>query len=104
MPTYVYQIINPDGTEGDCFEVVQSISEASLTEHPETGQPVRKVFLPPNLGTKHTEGKTKDLLSNENIAKSGLAKYEKDKLTGTYHKVLGDTGPDTIQRPSAGQL
>lgn len=101
MPTYVYQVINPDGTEGACFEVVQSIHEANLTMHPETGEPVRKVFLPPHVGIKHTEGKTKALLSNENIAKSGLAKYEKDRLTGAYNKVVGTTGPDKIQRPSS---
>ena len=39
MPTYVYR--RPDGT---VFEVFQKISDAALTEDPETGVPVQRVI------------------------------------------------------------
>ena len=39
MPTYVYR--RPDGT---AFEVFQKISDAPLTEDPETGEPVQRVI------------------------------------------------------------
>lgn len=39
MPTYVYR--REDGT---VFEVFQNITDAPLTEDPETGQPVRRVI------------------------------------------------------------
>ncbi|MDX1419763.1 MAG: zinc ribbon domain-containing protein [Rubricoccaceae bacterium] len=39
MPTYLYR--REDGTE---FEVFQRITDAPLTEDPETGQPVQRVI------------------------------------------------------------
>lgn len=44
MATYLYQIIKKDGTEGEQFEFVQSMKDAPLTKHPETGEPVRRVI------------------------------------------------------------
>jgi predicted nucleic acid-binding Zn ribbon protein len=52
MPTYVYAIIKPDGTEGEVFEVFQKLTDPTLTHHPETGKPVRRVILAGNLLTK----------------------------------------------------
>ena len=45
MATYVYETI--PGRAGDAprrFEVVQSMKEAPLTRHPDTGEPVRRVI------------------------------------------------------------
>ncbi len=42
MPTYQYACTNPEGKHE--FEVVQSFSDAALTECPECGAPVRKVY------------------------------------------------------------
>ncbi|MGY2064543.1 FmdB family zinc ribbon protein [Blastococcus sp. SYSU DS0619] len=42
MPTYQYACTNPEGKHE--FEVVQSFSDPSLTECPECGVPVRKVY------------------------------------------------------------
>lgn len=44
MPTYVYETI-PDRADGEPlrFEVRQSMTEAALTVHPESGQPVRRI-------------------------------------------------------------
>ena len=44
MPTYVYQVIREDGQPGEEFEVEQSIKDAPLTKHPETGEPVERVI------------------------------------------------------------
>ena len=42
MPTYQYACTNPDGKHQ--FEVVQSFTEAPVSECPECGSPVRKVY------------------------------------------------------------
>ncbi|MGY1746932.1 FmdB family zinc ribbon protein [Blastococcus sp. SYSU D00695] len=42
MPTYQYACTNPDGKHE--FEVVQSFSDAALTECPQCGAGVRKVY------------------------------------------------------------
>lgn len=99
MPIYVYEVVEEDGSPGERFEVHQSMREAPLDKHPGTGLPVRRVILPPNLATRYTPGQTKDKLDNRNLEKAGFTKYEKDKLTGQYHRVAGKEGPATIKRP-----
>jgi putative FmdB family regulatory protein len=42
VPTYQYACTNPEGKHE--FEVVQSFSDAPVTECPECGTPVRKVY------------------------------------------------------------
>ena len=42
MPTYQYACTNPEGKHE--FEVVQSFSDAPVSECPECGAPVRKVY------------------------------------------------------------
>ena len=42
MPTYEYACTNPEGKHE--FEVVQSFSDAPVSECPECGAPVRKVY------------------------------------------------------------
>ncbi|MEO0795149.1 MAG: FmdB family transcriptional regulator [Verrucomicrobiota bacterium] len=98
MPIYVYQVIQPDGGEGDTFEVEQSMSDDALTHHPRTGEPVRRVYQPPNLATQYTPGATKSKLENKNVEKAGFTKYERDKLTGQYHRTAGKDrkAPDVI--------
>jgi predicted nucleic acid-binding Zn ribbon protein len=92
MPVYVYE----NTRTGEQFECVQSMQDPALTTHPENGDPVRRVILAPNLGIKHTPGREKKLTSNEQVAKAGFTKYEKDKLTGKYNRVAGSKGPSTL--------
>lgn len=99
MPTYVYEIIRGDGEAGDRFEWMQSMRDAPLTEHPQTGEPVRRVLQAPNLASRYSERQTKARLDNRQVEKAGFTKYEKDKLTGRYHRVAGKQGPSTIERP-----
>lgn len=96
MPTYVYQIINEDGSEGFMFEVEQHMSDPVLTRHPETGEKVQKVYLPPNVSYKHTPGRVKQLTDTKNVEKAGFTKYVRDKVTGRYHKEAGKQGPDVF--------
>ena len=45
MATYLYETIpSVPGGESETFEVRQSMKEAPLTRHPETGVPVRRVI------------------------------------------------------------
>ncbi len=52
MPTYVYQIVNEDGSEGPIFEVEQAMKDPPLAQHPESGKEVRRVYQPPNISAK----------------------------------------------------
>lgn len=99
MPIYVYEVIQADGGPGPRFEIQQSMADAPLDKHPESGEPVRRVFQPPNLASKYTPAQTRKRLDNKNLEKAGFTKYEKDKVTGRYHRTAGKAGPDVIQRP-----
>ena len=98
MPTYVYEIVAPDGEgTGECFEVVQPMSEDPLSKHPETGEPVRRGPQAPNIAGKWSDMKGKSQLSNKNLDRLGMTKYEK-RGDGYYEKTAGK-GPKTIHRP-----
>lgn len=94
MPTYVYTVINKDGSDGERFEVVQKMTDPPLTRHPETGRPVRRVILAPYVAGKYTERATARTLGNDNLARHGFTKYEKTGH-GTYAKAFG-SGPDRL--------
>ena len=89
MPTYLYCEVLEDGSDGETIEVIQSMNEPPLAVHPKSGRPLRKVFCAPNLATRYTAQAQKSSLSNERLEKLGFTKYQKDKLTGTYHKTVG---------------
>ncbi|MHC4415015.1 MAG: FmdB family zinc ribbon protein [Planctomycetota bacterium] len=95
MPTYVYQVIKDDGSEGETFEVFQKMSDAPLTAHPETGKPVRRIFQPPNIAGHWSESATKQRLSDKNLDRLGFTKYERAGK-GRYEKRAG-RGPQSIR-------
>ena len=46
MPTYVYETIPQSADEQPArFEIKQSMKDAALTTHPESGKPVRRVVV-----------------------------------------------------------
>ena len=100
MPIYVYRVIHEDGSEGETFELLQSMKDRALTVHPETGERIRRVYQPPNLASKYTPGQTRSKLENKNVEKAGFTKYERDKLTGTYHRTAGKGGPESFKKPT----
>jgi hypothetical protein len=94
MPTYIYQVINDDGSDGETFEIVQKMNDPPLTRHPETGKPVRRVFTPPIIPGNWSDHATREKLSNKNLDRLGFTKYERAG-DGTYEKKAGK-GPNTI--------
>ena len=46
MTTYVYETIpTREGEEPQFFEIKQDMNDAPLTQHPETGQPIKRVIV-----------------------------------------------------------
>jgi hypothetical protein len=102
MPTYTYQEILPDGSNGPNFEIIQAMADEPLTKHPITGKPIQKVIGTAGLNTRYPEMTNKKTLENDNLTQKGFTKYEKDNLTGRYHKTAGSDprAPDVIDKPS----
>jgi hypothetical protein len=44
MAIYEYEILNPDGTVRGIYEAEQRMSDAPLTRHPESGEPLRRIL------------------------------------------------------------
>ena len=87
MPIYTYVTIEPDGSEGEVFEVEQSIKSPTLTKHPENGKPVKRVYESPNINDQYTPGKEKSLSDITRIKKAGFEVLKKDKISGGYYKL-----------------
>jgi predicted nucleic acid-binding Zn ribbon protein len=95
MPTYVYEVIDENGQPGERFEVIQTMTEDPLIEHPETGQPVRRVFLPFTIAGPTSGIKTDRALADDNkLERMGFTKYVKSD-DGRYEKVIGK-GPGAL--------
>ena len=97
MPLYLYEVVNPDGTPGEVFEVLHGMRDAPLATHPETGEPVRRVFGVPNAPSGWTDSQGKAKTSDKNLERLGFTKYVKGD-NGKYEKRFG-SGPDTTKRP-----
>ena len=56
MTTYVYETIpKKSGEKPRYFEIKQSMKDAPLSKHPETGEPIRRVVLG-GFGTLSSKG------------------------------------------------
>ncbi len=96
MPIYVYEVLDRRGKPtGETFEVVQSMKDAPLTKHPETGRPVRRAIVAPTIAGKWSDMKTKSVLSNRNLERLGFTKYER-RGKGYMERVAGKEGPRSI--------
>ena len=94
MPIYVYEVITESGQEGEQFEVMQQMSDPPLTQHPETGVPVRRIIARPNVPGKGSLTSNKNALSDKNLDRLGFTKYVKTE-SGKYEKAVGK-GPDNL--------
>jgi hypothetical protein len=94
MPTYVYAVVRPDGSDGPTFEVVQKMSDAPLEKHPSTGEPVRRVPTAPNLSLSWSAGASAAKLGDKNLERLGFTKYQ-NAGGGRFEKTAG-AGPDSI--------
>lgn len=91
MPTYAYAVIKPDGSDGEPFEVFQRITDEPLNKHPETGEPVRRLVVAPQVQTQTDKGR----FSKKNLDRLGFTRYER-KGSGYYERTAGNQGPDSI--------
>jgi predicted nucleic acid-binding Zn ribbon protein len=94
MPTYIYQVINPDGSDGETFEFFQKMSDDPLAKHPDSGQPVRRVIQAPHIAGQWSDSAAKKTLSDKNLDRMGFTKYQRSG-DGTFEKRAG-RGPDAI--------
>jgi predicted nucleic acid-binding Zn ribbon protein len=94
MPTYVYAILRPDGSDGETFEIVQKMTDPPLTSHPQSGAPVRRVIQPPIIPGAGSDHATRQMLSDKNLDRLGFTKYQRSG-GGAYEKKAGQ-GPSTI--------
>jgi predicted nucleic acid-binding Zn ribbon protein len=94
MPTYVYEIIEPDGTGGERFEVIQPMTADPLEKHPLTGVPVRRVITGFNVAGKWSDMGMNNKLSDKHLDQIGFTKYVRGG-DGYYEKTAG-SGPDLI--------
>lgn len=91
MPIYLYQGLETQ----EVFEINHSLADLPLIFHPETQEPLKRVYTAPSIGIKHTKGSTQKILSNDNLKQNGFTKYQRDGL-GKYQKIVGDNGPSTL--------
>jgi predicted nucleic acid-binding Zn ribbon protein len=97
MPTYVYEVISKGDEPGERFEVVQKMTDDPLTKHPETGEPVRRVFLPFQIAGPGSPMKTDRAMADDNkLERLGFTKYVKSG-DGQYEKVVGK-GPESLNK------
>ncbi len=95
MPIYTYQIINEDGSEGPTFEYAHGMNEPPLAEHPETGQPVKRVFAAPHVAGWGNERVSKQMTRDQNVERLGFTKYVRNGK-GHYERTAGGAGPKQI--------
>lgn len=73
MPIYVYKNL----ATGETFEVQQRITEPALTEHPDTGEPVKRMIQPVGIAFKGSGFYVTDSRSNgKGNGKASPAKSE----------------------------
>jgi hypothetical protein len=97
MPLYLYEVVTDDDSQGEQFEVMQSMSDAPLTKHPATGQAVRRVLCAPAVGGKWSDGAMqRSVADDKKLDRLGFTKYVKAG-DGVYEKRAGK-GPDIINR------
>lgn len=94
MPMYTYQVVHEDGSEGEVFEAAHGMNDAPLTEHPETGERVVRVFRAPHVAGSSNERIVKEKASDKNLDRLGFTKYVRNGK-GHYEKHVGK-GPDSL--------
>lgn len=93
---YEYEILDKKGNPtGRMFETFQSMKDAALKVHPETGEALRRAVQLPNIAGKWSDLKGKSALSNKNLERLGFTKYER-KGKGYMERVAGNEGPKSI--------
>ncbi|MFP6583211.1 MAG: FmdB family transcriptional regulator [Candidatus Hydrogenedentota bacterium] len=95
MPVYTYEIINEDGSDGECFDVIRKMSDSPLETHPDTGEKVKRIYTMPHIAGITNAVHTKNRLSDTNLEKQGFTTYRKNGK-GHYERTTGSAGPEHI--------
>ena len=74
MPIYVYRNLET----GETFEYEQRITESALTEHPETGDPVKRLIQPVGIAFKGSGFYVNDSRKDTAKAKSSGAETKSE--------------------------
>ena len=102
MPIYVYEVIGQGEQPGEQFEVFQKLTDPPLAQHPQTGQPVRRVLTASAVGGKWSDAAMHRRMSdNKHLDRLGFTKYVKSG-DGTYEKTVGQ-GPDMLNRGTSSE-
>jgi hypothetical protein len=65
--------VRPDADIVAVFEVFQKLSDPTLTHHPETGEPVRKLIVAPQVQTQSDTQR----FSKSNLERLGFTRFER---------------------------
>ena len=95
MPMYTYQVVTEDGSEGEIFEVIRTMSDPPLTEHPDTGEPVTRIFQPVHIAGITNAIHAKSRMDDKKLDNLGFTKYQKNGK-GHYERTAGSQGPSEI--------
>ena len=96
MPTYVYRNLNT----GETFELKQSMSEAALTQHPETGEPVKRLISAPGIAFKGSGFYANDSRPVASTGKSSSAK-EPSSTASTPETKPSQPSSESVSSPAA---
>ena len=91
MPVYVYRNLTTDET----FELKQSIKDAALKVHPETGDPVQRVIQPVGIAFKGSGFYVNDSKSK----KSTTSSAKTDSASDTKADSKSDAKSETAAKP-----
>lgn len=95
MPVYVYRNL----TTGETFEVQQSIRESAWTEHPETGDPVKRIVQPVGIAFKGSGFYVND---SRSASKASSSKGTPSEPSGTSGARSGSATPPPAKDATQG--
>lgn len=96
MPIYVYKNLNT----GETFELSQPITADALTEHPQTGDPVKRIVQPVGIAFKGSGFYVNDSRpkSSSATASAGAGKSSSDATTTP---ASSGTSSDSTSKPAS---
>ncbi|WP_420595606.1 FmdB family zinc ribbon protein [Deinococcus sp.] len=101
MPTYVYRNLVTNQT----FEVKQSMRDDALTQHPETGEPVKRLVSAPGIAFKGSGFYANDSRPSSKASSAGKAEQggsEKSKDGGSADTASATPAAKSADSASAG--
>ena len=98
MPLYEYEVVLPDGTAGEVFEVLQPMSDPPLTEHPESGEPVRRVFGMPNTPRTWTASHAEERHERQEPRADGIDQVREERPRQVSEAARARVPPRSVVR------